>query len=177
MLIAEFLLQNKEYDIVVCGVYPNGLLAEMFDISVWYLHSYFDWFVPTAANVSPNMIIWKALQNNIKSLIMLIAAFVTIILLVHAIQIKFNLLLFSANELIKTTEIMLRAIFATSSHWLPKATRIRLILGFWLFGCIFISVYIQTSFIATLMKPGVESVITTHEELLKSNLQKVIGKP
>lgn len=79
------------------------------------------------------------------------------------------------HKLLKIIDPMVRAFLATPSPWLPQCFRIRFILGLWFLGCIFINVNIQTSFIASMTKPGFESEISTQKELLKSNLIKHYG--
>lgn len=80
-------------------------------------------------------------------------------------------------EFIKIIELIFRTFVAISNPWMPRSLRMRIIFGFWLAGFIFINAFIQTKFIATLMKPGFESEITTHEELLNSKLDKIIPNP
>lgn len=91
------------------------------------------------------------------------------------IQIKFELKIFNWNKYIRIYEIVLRAFLATSNPKLPRSSSMRFVVGLWILGTVFITVNIQTTFIAGMTKPGIGHEIKTHEELLKSDLIKATG--
>lgn len=72
-------------------------------------------------------------------------------------------------------ESIIRAFFATSNPSLPQTLYMRFVLGLWIVGAVFITVHIQTKFIAIMTKPSIVNEIKTQEELMKSSLTKITG--
>lgn len=105
-------------------------------------------------------------------LMFFIASLMTI-LFMYAVQIKFKWKKFVLMGYLEVTEFIVRTLLITPAPSLPRSIRMRIIIGPWLVCCVFIAATIQTNFIANLAKPGIESQISTQEELLHSDLKKV----
>lgn len=96
-------------------------------------------------------------------------------LLVYLIQIKFKFRKFRVAYYIKIYGTIARAFLATPNPSLPPDFRMRFVLGLWIMGGLFVTIHIQTNFIAVLMKPNVENEIKTQTELLNSDLNVSVG--
>lgn len=121
------------------------------------------------------MIILFFTQSGYSILLTCVAVIITGSFLVYLIEKKFLIRSIKWSDCMKLTESVLRVLFATPIPSLPRSFRSRIVLGFWIFGAIFITAHIQTHFIALLTKPGNEKEISTQDELLTSGLNVSAG--
>lgn len=169
-------LQAHEFDMIIGGTFPYPRSLDVFDTSAWYLHSNFNWFVPRGSTIKGDMILWKFFETNYRSIIVFFLVVYLSTALMHLIQVKFRFGRFSVFGYLKISEIATRLFLATSNPSLPTATRMRLMLGSWCIGCVFLNIIIQTNFASLLTSPGAEPDIESQEELLKNDLPKIYSK-